>query len=292
MGDDPYLDHTKLFPGKEGYPHHDDQPPQERRILNEDWDILVCFDALRWDAMRILMEDRGHDPDVVDKLHTPTTCSTPGWLHSVWHSDFADWSDVTYVMANPVWDFMRIAGTDAADGHNMDVTVGHEEEWAGYDLREHVGEVVAASDDEVVRERTGWRRRKLSVMPPGVVTDIAAQEEPPIVVHYMQPHTPFIGDVKLGLNGTNPAVRDIEETGGTTLLGKADLVDQGVYRAGYMGNVRIAWDDAKHLMGHFPDANIVFTSDHGECLGPDQWDHGGPDDPRNQTVPWVSSEDL
>ena len=116
----------------------------------------------------------------------------------------------------------------------------------------------------------------------------------PILVHYLQPHSPYIGSPPLAMSRWGR---------GTCYLSKRchDLVhpDRAVadgrvswpeVREAYLGNLRLAWDAVLALAREMEGRRIVVTSDHGELLG----EHGGKfgheanwREPQLYEVPWL-----
>lgn len=257
---------------KSSYPSLGTLENQLDRIKRREWDCLVVLDGCRWDAMKMLVEKYGLDYEV-EKMRTPTGGSTPGWLRRIWNKEVADWSDVTYVTGNPVCQSDKVVHTDSVNDwdENYDFTAGH------------VGEVVnaAAGGDSMAWDYI------LGTTRPDELTEIAKDYEPPLVVHYMQPHEPFIGNISLDLHSSNHPILDDTEASGTYNLARQGKVTHELLRAAYLDNLVAVWKYARKLEKVFD--KVVYTSDHGEALGPDKWGHVGPDDPRGQIVPWVET---
>lgn len=253
-----------LYHSDEAYPHdYGDLPSQKDYIEERDWDWLLVFDACRWDALDTVL---GRPVEPVD---TPGHFSTPDWISSVWYQD--GWEDVTFVSGNP----MTTALT------NFD---GYPDET----LHEYVGEYVEAFD-------THWDNIDKTCRPDDL-TKLATQYDPPVVVHYVQPHTPFIGDLSLNLSSRAERLAEEwnldfeEDTGGSDFY---QFVENGyiapeLVRAAYMANLELVLRESSNFWKQ-PEkfGKVVITADHGEKLGPDHWSHGGPDRNESRVVPWV-----
>lgn len=231
-------------------------------IKESDWDALLVFDACRVDAMEELMKTEGHG-GLTEVVETPTTTATTEWAASIWSS--VNTSDITYIAGNPAWKMAR-------DVHD-------------FDLESEVDELIDAASGDVIKGDSAWSRY-LKATRPDVITEMAREAEPPVVVHYLQPHTPFIGDIRIGTVKSDHRVLDSIDTNRTTTgLAEAGHITTELYRAGYVDNLHVAWQSARQLLPDFD--SIALTSDHGEMLGPNDYSHGEHGDPRHTLVPWV-----
>jgi hypothetical protein len=158
----------------------------------------------------------------------------------------------------------------------------------------------------------GWDD-DLKVTPPEPVTDAALQamEEYPekrLVVHYMQPHTPYIGPIGREETG----IRTGDAPGRRRALGKAIEMtdwDNAEYRLrrgeitqraalrGYRENIEIVLDEVSRLLDGL-DGRTVVSADHGELFGQRGWPYprrlyGHPNRVpafKLRQVPWLVSE--
>jgi hypothetical protein len=95
-----------------------------------------------------------------------------------------------------------------------------------------------------------------------------------IVVHYLQPHSPYVGRTPLpmarwGPSGNALAAECSRLRRPDAAVREGDLSWRLVRRA-YRENLRLAWRAARHL-AHRLEGQVVVTADHGEVLG----EHGG-----------------
>lgn len=249
---------------EEEQPDWRDLPSQQDLIEEKDWDVLTVFDACRWDALEAVL-----DRDIPN-VTTPATASTADWLTRVWNREDGFWEDVTYISGNAMSDWVQ-----------KPEEFGHDYEC---DLDNSVGQHVRAFDDDELYDRI------LGATRPDALTEHVPQYNPPVVVHYMQPHTPFIGNVKLAAKGTERVKEwlpdDARTSGVYNLAGNGDVSPEVVRRA-YLENLDLVWGHAKRLQTHFDD--VVYTADHGEVLGPDDWSHGRRDHSRARIVPWLET---
>jgi len=236
-------------------------PDQRELILGTEWDCLVVFDACRLDAFRNLIGS-------AEAVRTPGNPLTAYWVSNVWGT--GDWSDLTYVSGNSV--------TGVIDIH--DDLEGDLEDWVDTYIKTYESRSPHSCYDKSLRTTV-----------PDQITGIAKEQDPPVVVHYNQPHTPFIGTLALNIADTRGYERlcdagfiDNPDRSGCSIYRVAEYIDDDLLRHAYLENLRIAASTAATLEEEFD--NVVYTADHGELLGPDQWGHGHPGDPRNTVVPW------
>lgn len=246
------ISHTVLEKER-ALPDYESLVPQERLIRQEPWDVLIVLDACRWDAYK----------------HVYNNCScvcsvgssTLDWVEDVWAAD--DWSDVTYLSANPM------------TGH-----VGDRYREDSKHISECVGEYVEVYDE--------WDSQ-LGSLHPETLTDAALEYSPPMVVHYIQPHTPFIGDFSFSVSDDGYDVLPDKRDGGPTTrvsrLVDEGLVDRSVVQTAYLSNLEETRADVQRLIRSFSPYDVVVTADHGEAFGPDRWDHGGNCN-QGRVVPW------
>jgi hypothetical protein len=119
-----------------------------------------------------------------------------------------------------------------------------------------------------------------------------------MVVHYLQPHGPYIGCPPLAAarwgRGEHPLYAGCHQLPRPDQLVRQGRITWQEVHAAYMGNLRLAWDAARQLCDRLPGRKIV-TADHGELLGEDErfghepgW---GERYPLLREVPWLAVEE-
>jgi len=213
--------------------------------MDEDWDTLIVLDACRAD----LFEQHANLSDFDEyRLEVSRGSTTLEWVEQ----NFADesYGDTVYITTNP---YVSLAAGDA--------------------FHELVELWVDEFDDE------------LNTVPPDRVVSAArrAHEEYPhkrVVVHFMQPHHPFVPSPELQFDGWHVAEYDDwrEDAGNTTdendgtgvgtpweALSKGMVSCETVWNA-YGSNLDLALDAVDDLLGDI-EGRVVVTSDHGNMLG-------------------------
>jgi hypothetical protein len=224
-------------------------------FLNEDWDILIVLDACRYDMFAEL-----NPFDVpIQRVH-----SNASHTREYIQNNYADRDclDTVYVTASP--------------------------QFADFDLQ-------FAHIDHVWRDN--WDD-ELQTVRPEAVTDAALDmiheyEKKRIIVHYMQPHYPFIGPTGRKLSEQATFVPNPQKLSVWEQL-SAGKIDEDTVRTAYRENLSIVLPEVQRLVSQIND-KCVITSDHGNLFGQKVcWlpirIHGHPSGihhPELTSVPWV-----
>lgn len=233
---------------------------QKELIYEQEWDVLVVLDSCRADYFDELW------PYSSDSVRSPAA-ATPPWLDEVWLTD--DSPDVTYISGHPVTEAERF-GVEGMDEYT-DYVPAHREAW-----------------DDIL----GCTR-------PEQIVDEAIAQEPPMVVHILQPHTPFVGELSIRaeqclrpehLDHEHPSIPERGEglsDMAVYRLVQSGQVDPELIREAYADNVRLAIESVEPLLLEYN--RVAITADHGEALGEDErWGHWWHMDETLQ-VPWYTS---
>lgn len=128
-------------------------------------------------------------------------------------------------------------------------------------------------------------------IPPEKMTEIAIEEnKEKMVVHYYQPHAPFVGEKKTE-DFLDESLGDKDHTLDNKMWNKVEegkINDEELWEL-YMSNLRRVLISVKELLEETNYDNIVITSDHGEALG-EYGVYGHPkhvDHPKVRVVPWM-----
>jgi len=264
---------------------------KEHRFLESEWDYCLVLDACRYDVFSRLYDD--YLTGTLQKRRSIGS-STPEWASRT----FTGSHDIVYFSGNPFINDLGISLDELKWGASCDY------EWTA---NEHIDEVVDVWDD-------GWDD-DLGTVPPGsLATSLRDNDElvdraDRTVVHYMQPHAPYLsrGDgqklrhIQAGIrkqgeadeatggvlssigNRIRPKVESVLE--GNQLVQKSglwleldplDVVRNGTRGAAmelYEENLRIVLEAVAELVPEL-DGQVVVTADHGEAFGEEGvWEH-------------------
>ncbi|MGB9931513.1 hypothetical protein [Haloarcula amylolytica] len=233
-------------------------------IVREDWDTLILLDACRFNAFDELLSDL---PGELTRVESKAS-ATGQFLRA----NFSDRElhDTVYVTANP--QLYRVQdGTDGAAPINVDF------------------------HDQIEVWQDNWHEEHGTVMPEEVTeAALRAAEQYPhkrLIVHYLQPHTPYVGETGIGKLPT-----EYTSLWGAFRKGEVD-VELETAKVAYRENVELLRPHVARLLSELNGKTVV-TADHGELLGerdspipirrfghPAHTDH-----PKLINVPWLVHE--
>lgn len=234
--------------------------PRGTNVYERDWDVLVILDACRVDAMENVA-------DVYDFLGPVDSMTSVGSMSQEW-------------MAKTFVDEYR---EEMAETAYVSGNVFTEEELDAEDF---------LLLDEIWQY--AWDEEQ-GIVPPRPITDraiTAGREHDPdrLIVHYMQPHHPFIAEGST-IDGVDadPFGRSGGETEFDALRHGEVSVEE--FRAAYEDNLRLVLEDVSLLLSNLDADRVAITADHGDAFG--EWglyDHpAGCLHPSVRNVPWVET---
>lgn len=281
---------------------------EDQRFLESDWDYCVVLDACRYDVFSGLYDE--YLDGSLEKRRSNGS-STPEWAYRT----FTNHHDIAYFSGNPFINSHGIPLNELKWGASCDY------EWAAAD---HITDVIDVW-------KHGWDEELGTVPPESLETAFREHRETVdraerTVLHYMQPHAPYLGrgkgqkltQIRKGidrqgaadstnspLSSVGDAIRPRIESAldGSKLaqkaglwleLGPADLVRNGTREAAmelYEENLRIALEAVADLASEL-DGSVVVTADHGEAFGENGvWEHHIETPiPALVEVPWLDVE--
>jgi hypothetical protein len=229
-------------------------------VYEAEWDVLVVLDACRPDALRAAAPEYGF-VEAVETRRSVGSCSSE-WLENTFQVDSrrAAVGRTAMVSGNTWTDRYLDAGR--------------------FDLLDEVWKY--AWDDD------------LDTVPADAVTDravrVARDHDPDrLVVHYMQPHHPFVPDPLAGDSGMARTGAHSSETSPWILLRQGAVPERRV-REAYEANLRYVLQSVETLVENV-DGRVAVTADHGNLFG--EWGlYGHPMHtpvPALLAVPWVET---
>jgi hypothetical protein len=229
-------------------------------VYEADWDVLVVLDACRPDALRAVAP--GYEfLDSVETRRSVGSCSSE-WLEKTFQvPDHRDAVARTAMVTGNTWTDRYL---DADRFGLLD------EVWK-YAWDDDLGTVPA----EALTERA---------------VQVAREHDPDrLVVHYMQPHHPFVPDPIAGDSGMARTGEYSSETSPWVLLRRGEVPEQRV-REAYEANLRYALESVEVLLENV-DGRVAVTADHGNLFG--EWKlYGHPMHtpvPALLAVPWAET---
>jgi len=231
-------------------------------IFADEWDMLIVLDACRFD----LFKEVAPNYDYIERIDNRSSVDTmtPVWMEKTFTENTRSVTQNTYYLcANP-----------ASDEMLSDSWFETLDEIWRYEWDDQVGNVRAES----VTKRA--------------ITVGREQQPNKLLVHYNQPHWPFIPDmetsdgqgIQLSQFGEHQEHRVWER------LRRGDVSKEKVWE-GYRENLRYVLDSVGVLMENIDADSVIITSDHGNALG--EWGiYGHPAHmpvPAIRQVPWAET---
>jgi len=235
---------------------------EETDVMEEDWDNLIILDAARPDYFERVNSIEG-------TVQTRVSSGKKSWEFIDENFVGRELHDTIYVAANPF-------STEIPEGTFHYVDHLHSRMW----------------DDSI------------GTVQPEAVTAAAVErhEQYPnkrLIVHYMQPHRPYLGETatilreRLDLQGYGEHDEGIQIWGAVK---QGDVTIEEIRKA-YAESLKIVLESVGELLAALPGRSVV-TSDHGEMLGERVfpfttrvWGHmEGFDTPTLREVPWLEVE--
>jgi len=201
--------------------------PQLKLIHSSDWDNLIVLDDCRFDFFAREYKEflKGRLIEAI----SPATC-TKGWLEACWSIDAMH--DITYISGSPY-----ITSVERARTRDLSC-------WTTKQFT------------RVIDVWTTGMDKSLEAVPPWAINEATKKGfgEGRHIIHYLQPHIPFIAKFQMDNKTWNP----LEIT-----WGKATFE---MRRAAYRANLRLVLKHVAELLPLLKGKTVV-TSDHGELLG-------------------------
>lgn len=252
---------NRLFHRRLGTRNHN---PEGVDVFEEDWDNLVILDACRYD----MFERRADLPGRLERRRSRGSTTVEFLRANVADRDL---TDTVYVTANP-------------------------------QLSQHRESIQPAFHEVVnVWREDGWNEEFGTVLPETLTAyaERAAERHPHkrLVVHYMQPHYPFVGsDTGFDKGHLDGSGTETENVWNRLLQGTLDVDRSEIWRL-YDENLDLVLEHVEELLGALEGKTVV-TADHGNMVGERavpvpfrEWGH-----PRGiyteelVTVPWLVVE--
>jgi len=235
-----------------------------KNVLSEDWDLLVILDGCRVDVLREVAHEYSFVTDVESVRSVGS--QSKEWLAKTFVPEFArEIEDTGYVTANVF--------TEEVFGESQNQRRTNPANWETVE-RERLGTITELWRDE-------WDD-ELDTVPPRPVTDAAIEtirhtDMSRMIVHYMQPHEPFIAGGE-PIHEVWPKVR----TG--------EISEEVAWRQ-YKNNLKLVLSEVELLLQNAEAPRTILTSDHGNAFG--EWGvYGHPigfQHPAVKQVPWAET---
>lgn len=249
--------------------------PIGTNVYEWDWDVLILLDTCRVDALAEVSGEYDWLPDEIESIWSVGSTS-PEWIANTFTPTYRDEiADTVYVTTNGhpkrVFDYDMYA-------ENHYGAEGYLSNW----------ETVDSNDFLLCEESFKYLEpHKYSRFNPRGLSDRAIYhqrdlEPDRLIVHYIQPHSPFC-------RATFEEDRPLEPWEEDPFGYLRDGGDKSRVWQAYLNELRWILDEVDFLRGHL-EGNMVISADHGECFGElgVLYGHGlAIPHPAVKKVPWV-----
>ncbi|WP_285266193.1 sulfatase-like hydrolase/transferase [Halobacterium salinarum] len=251
--------------------------PLGTNVYERDWDVLVILDACRVDTLREVADEY----DFIENVETMWSVGSQSdeWMANTFTEDYRSDIEKTHYVTGNGHVGQLFERHDLPPKNNTTPV-----DFSRWDL------VDLSTFDAVDMVWKEHHDETYHVAIPRIMTDHAIQasrEENPdrLMVHYMQPHLPYIGQAVR--EGRPPTALEQE---GYEQLETGDAEREEVYDL-YEETLRFVLDDIEELLENVDAETVAITADHGEAFGefrayghPEGFPH-----PIVKKVPWVET---
>jgi hypothetical protein len=255
--------------------------PLGTNVFEKEWDMLVILDACRTDALREVAPEYSFLDDIESIWSVGSTSGE--WYVKTFVEEYRDiLANTALISSNPFAEHALVSG-DRPPDHPCPFEFAN---WSTVSDADLAYLELTRQHDRPFDDVSDLAPRSTSVQDPFYVTDraiVAGREGfDRVVVHYFQPHRPFIYNLIRNKKRMTP-LEDDPYTAGRS--GTATIDDIWPL---YLDNLRLVLDSVGELIENF-DGTVVLTADHGELFGEfGQYGHfQSVPHPKLKKVPWV-----
>lgn len=232
-------------------------------ITNEKKFLIIILDACRPDSFRRWISE--NRPFLLENLKIVRSegTRTPAWFTKTFSENR---SDLTYISGNP---YINNAGITS------------------------VGKIARKVFTNIVDAWKKWDNKEETCMPL-TLNEFSENylHEPRLIVHYMQPHQPYVGKKRIPryfyYKDLFDSMEESEDRPSILQINSRNLnkKDNQMIRDAYESNVDLVCSHAFNLIDKFK-GTIIVTADHSEMMGENGvWFHNS-GHPKLYIVPWL-----
>lgn len=232
-------------------------------IMNENKFLIIILDACRPDSFRRWISE--NRPILLENLKVVKSegTRTPHWFMKTFSENKLD---LTYISGNP---YINSAGITP------------------------VGKIAKKVFTNIVDAWKKWDNKEDTCMPL-TVNEFSENylHEPRLIIHYMQPHQPYVGKKRIPRYLYDKelfhSMEESEDRPSILMIHRRNLNKQDslIIRDAYESNVDLVCSHAFNLIDKFK-GTIIVTADHSEMMGENGvWFHSS-GHPKLHIVPWL-----
>lgn len=252
-------------------------------FLEEDWDLLILLDACRADLIKEVSEEY----EYIETVDTRISCASHSreWIHKSFMEDGKtplEWLQTRLkMMQDPDDNELYAERFTTREFPNL-----------AYVTWNHFSRILDEDQFYLMDEvwRYAWDDSIKGIEPRSITDraiDVARTQNPDrMVVHYMQPHTPFRAnfDEENKPNGMDGNMNPFTKT-------QRGIMERDECWEKYKDNLRWVLDDLEILLENVDANKVIISADHGNSMG--EWGSYGhrPYTPLRgvKEVPWIET---
>lgn len=218
-------------------------------VMNQDWDNLIILDACRYDYFEQINDIEGE----LSKVVSPASQSSE-FIQSSFNNKKLH--DTVYITANPYAD------------RTLDNNVFHK-----------VIKTYSKNRNSTIKSED----QRPTAVSNVAINNLELYSDKRVIIHYMQPHTPYIGSFaknkksellkseNICVQGTNetaksPENKNFKNYEDMLRAARDNHITDEELKKMYIENVEIVLNEVKKILD-IVDGKTVITADHGEMLG-------------------------
>lgn len=220
--------------------------PAGTNIFDRDWNVLIVLDACRVDAMREVSDEY----DFIENVESIWSVGSTSfeWLPLTFQKQHkSEIQNTAYVSGNPYLTpvFRKKREPPVEQPIPFGPTEYNVADPEDFLVLDEVWSYGVDDNEKCVLPRTMTDR----------AIDVSRSLNPDrLIIHYMQPHEPHIGDEKgLGQNVFVP-------------LQKGKISKREAWES-YVENLRVVLNELKILLSNIDEEKVIISADHGEAFG-------------------------
>lgn len=252
-------------------------------ILTENWDTLIILDACRVDALKYVAPEYDFLEEITSRWSVGSTSKE--WLVNTFRTKYSvdnlamvtgnGWAEVVFEQ-DPNWGGWGAISVDW---------------WNNSPLTRFIKRDVVRAQDfglylpvwEENKRKAGNRAPRAETVTDAAIAAIREDNPEKTLIHYMQPHEPYLHNTEPGEDVTGADANPLDEL--RNGAHKDEIWNK------YLDNLRYVLDSVEILLNNIDSDNVIITADHGELFG--EWGVYGHfaalPHPHLRKVPWVKT---
>lgn len=255
-------------------------------IYQKEWDVAIILDACRIDAIHSLKDEYEFISSVGSYWSVGSTSKE--WMINTFNQEYTDEVSQTAIVTGNGW-AEKIFQNSPEWGK---WTALNDSYWENHHISKFVARNIVSSTDfqsfvpvwDDRFSKANNRAPRAEAVTDAAITLARNNDPSRMIIHYMQPHTPYFCDFE-----PEEELPEINRNPLEKL--KSGAKKEDIWKM-YIDNLRYVLDSVSSLLQNLDAENTIITSDHGELFGElGLCGHvAGLPHPHLRKVPWIEAE--